>query len=73
VNYYDDVVPRGMATLEVGDVIMHFGQPYIVTLVNSCRARIEPLQKKHIKSETLFGKKIEFDMPGRSLNISVHT
>lgn len=75
MNWMSDAdyhAPRGMVSIRPGDVLMASGQPHIAVMVNDCRARLEPLTRKHISYSNKFGEQFEFDAPGNGCNISVH-
>lgn len=66
---------RNLGTrLEVGMVIRYGGDLYRVVLVNECRARCEPIDKKRqVEISTRFGadgKPVKFEASSVSINIS---
>lgn len=59
-----------LSHLQPGHVVEFEGERWLVTMVNDCRARLVPQQKKVVVVVTASGKSVTFQRYGASINVS---
>lgn len=59
-----------LSHLQPGHVVEFEGERWLVTMVNDCRARLVPQQKKVVVVVTASGKSATFQRYGASINVS---
>ena len=56
--------------LKRGQEVEIDGQCYLVEMVNSSRARLRAMDKRHVEYKTSDGKSVEFEATGGVINVA---